>query len=440
MKKKISFILLLVTIVSLLCVPQYADAKSKAERNTEIANVPVEIMLDVSEDEPTWYQLSSDVLVIHAHSEQEGEFLAKIFEIPQYIYDEMNELDWAKKEQREYIMKMHSHQVDISFAWDMSLEGKTEVEIIELYSECNETREKLLNQYIDGEITIDEYVERYPFSTDSLSVTEIRKSAEEAKDMMYKRLIENSGLTQDDIDYCKKEGITNIREMAEAKSFAALNKIKISLAITIRKDSKDWQEVSEKLSDEKYLSENGIVLETPITEKYADVPKDLWGFKYISQLSNDGIISGYNDGKFRPYGYVTRAELAKLLSTSFEVSKQTTISFDDIETHWAKEYIENVSVAIPMRNEDAFLPDEAATREECISSIAKLMNLSGGISNKMTFNDEKSINPELIEYVKLATNAGIVNGYEDGSFKPKNNVTRMEIAVMLYRALYEYIK
>ena len=48
-------------------------------------------------------------------------------------------------------------------------------------------------------------------------------------------------------------------------------------------------------------------------QKFWDVSKDHWAFEYIAELTNRGVISGYNDGSFKPNRTVTRAEWAKIM-------------------------------------------------------------------------------------------------------------------------------
>lgn len=51
------------------------------------------------------------------------------------------------------------------------------------------------------------------------------------------------------------------------------------------------------------------------------MPTDHWAYEYIKQFAIDDVISGYDDKTFRPNGFVTRGELAKLLDVLFNVSR-----------------------------------------------------------------------------------------------------------------------
>ena len=111
------------------------------------------------------------------------------------------------------------------------------------------------------------------------------------------------------------------------------------------------------------------------TNPYSDVSADDWYNNAVSTLTNAGILDGYEDGTFRPNGNITRAEFATITSRFFDATYEGEDLFPDIDGHWAKDYI----------NESA--------------------------------------------------NAGIVNGYEDGTFRPQKLITRAEAMTMVNRTI-----
>lgn len=111
------------------------------------------------------------------------------------------------------------------------------------------------------------------------------------------------------------------------------------------------------------------------SNSYSDVKAGDWFNNAVSTLSNAGIIAGYEDGSFRPNGYITRAEFATIAARFFDVTYNGKDLFPDISGHWAKDYINQ------------------------------------------------------------AANKGFVNGYEDGTFKPDRNITRAEAVTLVNRTL-----
>lgn len=218
----------------------------------EIANIPTQIMLDVDEGQPSWVQLSGEVLILHVHSEEEGKFLLKTFEVPQHIYDEMKAMGWKFKQQREFLMKVNIGQIDIGLAWDLFVSGKTAEEIIALYYQNIELIETLSSQYLDNEISLDQYVEQYPFALEKKTIDEVRQEIVDIREHMEQRLITNSGLSESNIVFCKDNGINSVKDMARAKYIADSIQSEFNQVVLTKKKSVDWDDAEAKLTGKTY--------------------------------------------------------------------------------------------------------------------------------------------------------------------------------------------
>ena len=164
-----------------------------------------------------------------------------------------------------------------------------------------------------------------------------------------------------------------------------------------------------------------------------------WAYEPVSRLIDAGIISGYPDGLFKPNGEITKEEFIKLLMTAKGASEKSehSVSFSDVTTsRWSYDVISKAVAAgvIDVKEEGAmFHPDNAITREQMAVYTARMLRLSPVATSK-SFTDASGINfhPNL---VFAAETKGLVGGYPDGSFKPKEKLTRAEAAVMITRAL-----
>ena len=109
-------------------------------------------------------------------------------------------------------------------------------------------------------------------------------------------------------------------------------------------------------------------------------------------------------------------------------------TFSDIGGHWSESYVQSCVEAgiINGYTDNTFRPDAKITRAETASLISKLFALSAADTD--TFSDVKT-GDWFRACVSAAYSAGIVNGYDDGSFRPGNNITRQDMAVMLMRGL-----
>ena len=65
--------------------------------------------------------------------------------------------------------------------------------------------------------------------------------------------------------------------------------------------------------------------------------------------------------------------------------------------------------------------------------LALVMTLSLAVSANAAFKDDKSISDDYAESVAVLNGMGVFKGYEDGSFKPEGNITRAEVATIVYR-------
>ena len=112
---------------------------------------------------------------------------------------------------------------------------------------------------------------------------------------------------------------------------------------------------------------------------FKDIPDNYWACPAISTLTNAGILKGFEDGNFRPNEPVTRAQMATIIARFANLSEGT-VSFTDIEGHWAQRAIE------------------------------------------------------------LAAGNGWINGYEDGTFRPNDKITRAATMAMINRVLDRHVE
>lgn len=111
-------------------------------------------------------------------------------------------------------------------------------------------------------------------------------------------------------------------------------------------------------------------------------------------------------------------------------------TFSDITGHWAESDIKlALEKAIVGGYPDAtFKPNASITRAELTVMLATALKLEGGVT-PFRFSDEKQIGSWAKQAINQALQAGIISGYEDGSFRPNASITRTEMMVMFARAL-----
>ena len=110
------------------------------------------------------------------------------------------------------------------------------------------------------------------------------------------------------------------------------------------------------------------------TNDYTDVNAGDWFNNAISTLSNAGIVTGYNDGTFRPNQPITRGEMAKIIANFANLNKGTK-SFTDLSGHWSKSYVELAAGNgwVAGYPDGSFRPDQKITRAETVTMINRVL-------------------------------------------------------------------
>lgn len=175
---------------------------------------------------------------------------------------------------------------------------------------------------------------------------------------------------------------------------------------------------------------------------YLDMKQDRtdWFYRYVRDLSIAGVVNGYPGYIFEPQGDTTWGEALKLIMRAVGYPVQT-----PTDAHWASGYLTKARA-------DALVPEgeidlnQPITRLEYAQVTAKALKLEPVILNPETEEGEEPA--ELKEspftdtedpYVLALQEAGIVEGYPDGSFRPSEKITRAEISTVIWR-VYKYNK
>jgi len=128
------------------------------------------------------------------------------------------------------------------------------------------------------------------------------------------------------------------------------------------------------------------------------------------------------------------AKLNSLTNSSYSVIWNP-IKVLSVENHWSKKAVNNMAARLIVKNPDSFKPDENITRGEFAEYITKALGLyRTGISKTEKFRDVE-ITDQLADAIEIATEYGIINGYPDGTFRPKAEISREEAMVMYARAM-----
>lgn len=179
---------------------------------------------------------------------------------------------------------------------------------------------------------------------------------------------------------------------------------------------------------------------------FADVDGH-WAEDIITQMTESGIISGMEeDGKmfFKPDNYMTRAEFASMIVhyMQLDLSEYEGIQLNFTDTSdippWAMNAIKasySEKIILGRINDDGtttFAPYDNITRAEAMTILGRILDESPDLPN-LPFADSSEIPEWAEEGMKKLYSLGIINGYEDNTILPNNNMKRAESAAMLYK-------
>ena len=169
--------------------------------------------------------------------------------------------------------------------------------------------------------------------------------------------------------------------------------------------------------------------------EYSDI-EGHWAESQIVKWLEKGLAGGYPDGTFRPDTNISRAEFAALIVKAFNLEPGEGVVFDDTANHWARDAIKtaNYHGMVSGYSDKSFGPNDPVTREQIAVMIVNATKVNSTEGGK-EFTDSSQIAAWAREAVAKATAAGLIGGYPDGSFRPKNNATRAEAVVILERSV-----
>lgn len=162
-----------------------------------------------------------------------------------------------------------------------------------------------------------------------------------------------------------------------------------------------------------------------------------WAKSTIENALSDKIIKGYPNGDFKPDNNITRAEFFTLINKSFNFTDVSTINYTDAPADaWyyqdlAKAKVAGYALGYP---DGSIRPNLYISRQEVALILSRLKPLTQG-SAMAPFIDAAAIAPWSKSEVNLVRGANIMIGYPDGSFKPVANIKRAEALVAVKKCL-----
>ncbi len=174
---------------------------------------------------------------------------------------------------------------------------------------------------------------------------------------------------------------------------------------------------------------------------FKDVPANYWAKTYIEALASQNIIAGFPDGTFKPNEPVTRAQFATIITKALTPpSKRAGIQFKDVASNfWAYAAIQSAyqSQFVSGYPDGTFKPQQQIPRVQALVALANGLGLTANNQNVLSFyTDAAQIPNYAIAPVAAATARQLVINYPTAKqLNPNREATRAEVAAFVYQAL-----
>lgn len=154
----------------------------------------------------------------------------------------------------------------------------------------------------------------------------------------------------------------------------------------------------------------------------------------IHALAHRDVVVGFEGGWFRPTEDVTRAQIASYLARALGLEAEGDPPFDDVGTSGA--HVDAIAAAaeagvVRGYDDGTYRPSRATTRAQMASVIARAYGLEA--ESDPGFDDVPSHHPHAAGIAAVAE-AGVAEGYDDGTYRPDQTVTRGQMASFIARA------
>jgi competence protein ComEC len=171
---------------------------------------------------------------------------------------------------------------------------------------------------------------------------------------------------------------------------------------------------------------------------FLDLPPDDPFYSEVMSLNSSGVVSGYSDGRFRPYDAITRGQVAKIvvLAFSLPVVSQAKQAFSDLDVDnpfSAYIYTAYDRKLISGYADSTYRPSDNVTRGQ----VAKLIVQASGwvlLNPEMPTFSDVGVESVFYKFVETAYGHGVLGGYPDGSFKPDAVATRGQVSKLVLLA------
>ena len=194
------------------------------------------------------------------------------------------------------------------------------------------------------------------------------------------------------------------------------------------------------------IGRTSVEIPAASTERRFTDTAEYWGADYCDFLYDQGISGGYDDGTFRPDDLLTRLDFSVMLYNALKLDPakyaEVVLPFADLEklpegALPAARALYAEGIVTGTQGKDGklyFNPSGNLTRAQAAAMIGRSQPKGYALAD-LTFTDAAQIPNYASFYIRTMAAQGILSGYADGTFRPQANITRGQMAKILYTML-----
>lgn len=155
---------------------------------------------------------------------------------------------------------------------------------------------------------------------------------------------------------------------------------------------------------------------------------------YLDKMVAWGFMRGDLDGNLNPDNPITRAEYVSIINRALGYEQMGGTPFKDVtSSDW---FAEDVDIAytegyVAGTSNNTFSPNDSVNREQAVVMLARNLMLQPAVGENTDFTDSREMSDWSRGLITTATAYQMINGYPDGTFRPKDSITRGEAAILI---------
>lgn len=184
------------------------------------------------------------------------------------------------------------------------------------------------------------------------------------------------------------------------------------------------------------------VQDAPAESAFLDVEADHYAYDAILMLNSQGVITGYQDGTFRPHTNVTRGQAAAIINRVLKHTVKNPVSFKDVSSKhiFAADIAAIKDLGIINGYVDGtFRPNDMMTRAQMAAIVQKAFNLKkaniSSSSAKAIYNDVGP-NNTFFDAIVIMHTIDRTEGFKTAAYQPYKSASRADFAAAIYNGMH----